>query len=188
MSKDIENEVEDVELTLTDLPASTSENSKPAESLFDNLREKRAQLGANQTIILSIPGYDNDPPVLMAKYRLMTGKELEDIASKVSRETKDRSERQILAAVDTFINCCEGMYFDMMDGKGPQPMKIHDQAIVGYNSDLAEALQFQAETARQVVFQIFADNDIAIMQHNVRLGLWMSNTSRKMDDDFLGLS
>lgn len=175
------------DVPLHDLAKDNGEKS--SESLFDNLREKRTELGKNQTIILPIPGYDNDPPVLMAKYRLMTGKELEDIAQRVSRQTKDRSQRQILAAVDTFINCCEGIYVDLEDGEGPKPLSnLQDQPIRGYNQDLADTLQFPAENARQVVFGIFADNDIAIMQHNVRLGLWMSNTSRKVDDDFLGLS
>lgn len=181
----------DIEDTEVDVPVQelAGGNHKPPESLFDNLRDKRDELGKNQTLLLNIPGYDNDPPVLIAKYRLMTGKELEDISNKVMRETKDRSQRQILAAVDTFINCCEGIYFDLLDGKGPQPLKsVGNQPIAGFNVNLAEAMQFPAETARQVVFGLFADNDIAIMQHNVRLGLWMSNTSRKMDDDFLGLS
>ena len=60
--------------------------------------------------------------------------------------------------------------------------------IRGYNPDLAAALELQGtETARQVVFAVFANNEAAIMQHNVKLSLWMSNTSRKVDDDFLGI-
>ena len=185
---DVED-IESVDVPLDQLGETAGNNNKPSESIFENLRDKRTELGKNQTIILTIPGYDNEPPVLMAKYRLMTGKELDDIANRVSRETKDRSQRQTLAAVDTFITCCEGIYYDMMDGEGPIPFpSLNDMPVMGFNQDLADALQFPAETSRQVVFGIFADNDIAIMQHNVRLGMWMSNTSRKMDEDFLGLS
>lgn len=153
------------------------------ESLLDQLRAKREEVAGSNTCFIPIPGYDGDPPVMMAQYRVLDGKELDNIGRKVARETKDRWDRNVLAAMDVLIACCQGMYVDMQNGAEPQQMTLNGVPIAGYNQDLAQALQFQAETARQVVMGIFVNNEVALMQHNVRLSMWMGNTSRRIDED-----
>lgn len=161
-------------------------DDKQPESLLDSLRKKREELSESRDTFIPLPGYDREPPMLLAQYRLLDGKEIEQIARKVTRETKDRWRRQVLAAVDTFIAACTGMYVDLQTGDGPQPMTLNDQHIMGYDQDLAKALEFQAETARQVVYGVFADNEVAMMQHGARLSLWMGDTTHQVDDEFLG--
>lgn len=156
------------------------------DTLLESLRARRkVQVESNETYI-TLPGYDKQPPYLKAQYRLLEGKEVDAIARKVMEETKDNWQRQILTAVDAFIAACTGMYYDEENGKGPQPMTYQGEPIMGYGPDLAAALDFEAETARSVVFGVFAENDMSIMQHNVKLSLWMSDTTRKVDGDFLG--
>jgi hypothetical protein len=157
------------------------------DSLLESLRARRKeQVESNETFI-TLPGYDKRPPYLKAQYRLLEGKEVDIIARKVMAETKDSWQRQILTAVDAFIAACTGLYYDEDDGKGNQPMTYRGETIMGYGPDLAAALEIEgAETARACVFGVFADNDMAIMQHNVKLSLWMSDTTRKVDGDFLG--
>lgn len=163
-----------------------AEESPEQKSLLDSLRRKHKELETNKETLIPLPGYEADPPILLAKYRLLEGKEVDMISSKVMRETKNQWDRNVLAAVDVFIAACEGLYYDMDDGTGPQPMSLNGDPIMGYTTDLAEALEFTANSARQVVFGVFTNNEVAIMQHNVRLSRWMSNTSRKVDEDFLG--
>lgn len=174
----------DVELPVNELKNASERRN---ENLLGNLKQKRENL-ANKETFISIPGYDREPPILLAKYSLLEGPVVDNIGTKVSREVKGQWDRQVLMAVDTFIEACQGMYVDIGEGaKEPQEMTHNGKHIAGYNQDLCEALEYEAETARQVVFGLFANNEIAIMQHNVKLSMWMSNTSRQVDDDFLGL-
>jgi len=152
-------------------------------SLFDQLRKKRQEAEEGKVTFIPIPGYDANPPILLARYRVLDGKEIDVIGRKVNMETKDRWERGILAAIDSMIACCNGMYYDELEGEGPQPMTVGGSPITGYTPDLARALDFPANSAREVVIGVFVSNEMAIMQHNVRLGLWMGNTARKVDED-----
>jgi hypothetical protein len=170
---------------LTAVMADEGPGGQP-DSLLGVLREKRKELSENKQTYIALPGYDKEPPILMALYRLVDGPEIDKIARKVRSEVKDNWQRQVLSAVDLFITACEGMYVDVDDGKGPQPMTMNGEPIMGYNEQLAEALQIESTTARQVVFGVFADNDVAIMQHSVRLGMWMGDTTRNVDELFLG--
>jgi hypothetical protein len=167
-------------------PALAATETEEASSLLEGLRQRRSELSETKEVLIPLPGYDREPPILMAKYRLLEGHEIDAIGRKVVRETKDRWDRQIIAAVDTFINACEGMYISMGNGKEPEPLTMNGDPVAGYNQDLARALKFDADTAREVVMGVFAGNDVAIMQHNVRLSLWMGDTTRRIDEDFLG--
>jgi hypothetical protein len=156
-------------------------------SLFEQLREKRAEAAAGTETFIPIPGYDSEAPVLLAKYRVLDGKELDTIGRKVQKQTKDRWNRQILAAMDSCIAACEGMYIDMLDGSEPQPLTFNEIPILGFTGELAQALQYEATNAREVFSGLFLGNEVAMIQHNVRLSLWMGNTSRKVDQDmFMG--
>jgi len=162
------------------------ESGGQPDSLLGALREKRREISENKETFITIPGYDSGPPVLMANYRLVEGPEIDRIARKVRQETRDNWQRQVLAAVDLLIAACQGMYVDLDDGNGPVPMTLKGDPIPGFTNELAIALEFDAQTARQVLFGLFADNDVAIMSHSARLGAWMSDTSRNVDEDFLG--
>lgn len=167
------------------LPGLAAGEVAPTEqqSLLDQLRKKREDVAENSTCFIPIPGYDRDPPILLAKYKVLDGHQLDLIGRRVQRETKDRWDRNVLVAMDIMIECCQGMYIDMENGEEPQPMTLEGQPIAGYNEQLAQALQFEAGSARQVVMGVFVNNDVALMQHNVRLSLWMGNTSRRIDED-----
>jgi hypothetical protein len=163
-----------------------SESDGQPDNLLGALREKRKELAEKKETYIAIPGYDSSPPILLALYRLVDGTEIDKIGRKIRSETKSEWQRQILSAVDLFITACEGIYFDMDDGNGPQQLEVNKTPVSGYNEDLAAALGIEAETARQVVFGVFSGNDVAIMQHSVRLGMWMGDTSRNVDELFLG--
>lgn len=157
------------------------------QSLLANLKDKR-EAASNKETYITIPGYDGDPPILKAKYRLIDSNEIDKIATRVQKESGDSLTRQVLGAVDTLIAACDGFYVDVGDGElQPFVDPDTDAHVAGYNQDLANLLQYEANTAREVVFGLFSNNEIAIMQHNIKLSMWMSNTSRDVDNDFLGL-
>jgi hypothetical protein len=166
-------------------PVSTADEG----SLLDDLRKKREEVADNTEVFIPLPGYDDpaNPPIMLAKYRLMEGQELGKIGKKVQQETRDQWERQIRATVDALIAACDGIYYDMLKGEGPQQVTRNGVPIYGYTPELASILGFKAETAREVVMGVFVSNEVAIMQHGARFTLWLGNTSRKVDQDlFLG--
>lgn len=177
-----DSEAPEVPVAVTDL-ATAGEETTGSESLFEQLREKRAEAQAGKETLIPIPGYDREPPILMAKYRVLDGDVINKIARKVNQETRDQWDRQMLAAMDGMIAACVGMYVDLQDGNEPQQMTKNGLPIMGYTAELAEALEFAASSAREVVRGVFVSNDVAIMQHNIRLSMWMGNTSRKIDED-----
>lgn len=160
-------------------------------SLFDQLAQKRQRaVESKDGSFIPVPGYDKEPPVLLAKYRLLEGKEVDAIGRKVVDEVKGRWNRQVLAAVDTMIESCDGLYIDLGDGEDPQPLTLGGAPIPGFNRELAVAMKFEGElhsgTAREVVFALFVNNEVAIMEHSVRLSRWMGNTTRRVDEELLG--
>jgi hypothetical protein len=169
-----------------DVPVAELPEQDQNASVLDQLRKKREDVTINNEVDIPIPGYDQEPPILVARYHLIDGREVDRISRKVSQEVKDRWDRVTLSSVDIFIASCVGMFYDMQTGDGLQPMTLNGEPITGYTPQLATALGFEAGTARQVVYGVFANNDVAIATHNVRLSRWMSNTSVKVDEDFLG--
>lgn len=163
------------------------------ENLVDQLAAKRKVISETKETFIPVPGYDQQPPLLLARYRLLDGPELSRLGDKISREVKGRWERQIYASIETFIAACVGFYIDKGDGK-PVPM-VHDGSpVTGYTVALAEALQYRDEipdgpdhvVARAVAFGLFVNNDVAISEHAFRLNRWFSNTSIDVSQDLLG--
>lgn len=157
-------------------------DGEQSSNLLSQLAEKRREIADTKDVFLPVPGYDKEAPILLIKYRLLTGPELERIGQKVRREVKGRWDRQLEAAVETFIAACDGVYVDLEDGKDPQPLTINGREVTGFTRDLAEGLEFadrlqDPDRARDVLFGLFANNDVAISKHNFLLNMWMSDTS-----------
>lgn len=160
-----------------------------AETLLDQLGAKRKAISEIKETNILIPGYSSEPPLLMARYRLLDGKELEIIGQRVAREVNDRWLRTLFAAVDTFVTAIVGFYVDMGDSL-PKPLTYKGQPITQFGPDLAEGMQFADEIEdpnnhRQVAMALFANNDVAIAQHSYMLSRWMGNTSIDVNRELL---
>jgi hypothetical protein len=169
-----------------------SEEEQP-QNLLDQLAARRKTIAETKEVTIPVPGYDREPPLLLIRYRLLEGPDMAKIANKVSRETKNRWQRGIFAAADTFIEAIVGFYVDLGDGM-PQPLTYHGEHITAFSMQLAEALQFSDElvtsngqpvTARRIVFALFANNDIALSQHNFVLNSWFADTSLDVSEAML---
>ena len=193
----MENYIEDQELEQEDVDAglvssAVNDDGKPAPAnLLESLRQRREEVASDHTVTLSLPGYDQDYPKLYVKYRNVDGKEVDLIARKVQRETKDRWDRQVLSTVDILIEACVGFYVATTSEEedDPTPLVGPDGTLItGYDHTLSEAFQMNAQSARDTLFELFGGrkNDIMIMSHGVQLSRWMGNTARRVDEDFLG--
>jgi hypothetical protein len=164
--------------------------SDAPNTLLDQLAAKRKEISETRETMVPIPGFDKDPPLLLAKYRLLEGPELDRIGTQVRRQVKGRWERQITAAIDTFVAACEGIYVDKGDGSGPQPLTLDGVPITGYTEELARALQFADQlpnppTARSIVLGLFTNNDVAISTHAMVLSRWFADTSVDVSQELL---
>ena len=123
----------------------------------------------------------------MAKYHLLDGKELDMIADKVKRQTRNRVDRGLFAAADTLIECCDGLYiakdenvFEALDPDKRGTPLAYEPALGAFIGAVG------ADTARKVVFALFGENDSALAAHTMKLNRWFANTNRDADEDFLG--
>lgn len=160
------------------------------DSLLEQLAAKREEISNKKETFIPIPGYDVDPPLLLAKYRLLEGPELAGIADKARRETKSRWDRGMTAGLDTILMACIGIFVDTGNGK-PVPLTLNGQEITGFNDDLAVALKFNDKLPegfvhRDVLYGLFGGNEVAIAEHNFRLNRWFGNTSIDVSQDLFG--
>lgn len=160
---------------------------KRPDSGLEALRQKREAIASNQFTDLPVPGYDGEPPYLYVRYGLLTGPEIKRITDKVMRETKDQWDRQMLSSIDAMVESCQGFYIDYDDGLGRRPLTLGGEHITSYGPEIAEALGIEdASSARKVVKEVFGNNDVALAAHNIQISRWMSNTSTKVDEEYLG--
>lgn len=157
-------------------------------NLLEQLAAKRKELSDTKETFIPVPGYDRHPPLLLVRYKMLAGPELNIIGEKIRREVKDRLQRSMLAAVDTFIAAAIGLFVDQGDNKPPEPLTYQGVTITGFTPELAEALQFTGElsdppTARSIVFKLFADNDSAIAKHNYMLNRWFTDPTLDVGEE-----
>lgn len=185
--------MEDERIVAPGVAASAASGDDSPENLLDQLAQKRKTINETKETYIPVPGYDENPPLLLARYRLLDGAELSRIGDKIQRDVKGRWDRQVYASIDTFIAACMGFFVDKGDGK-PVPLVHQGEPITGYTQALAEALQYAGEVpdgpdhviARAVAFGLFVNNDVAISEHAFRLNRWFSNTSIDVSQGFLG--
>jgi hypothetical protein len=165
------------------------QDEEQPETLLDQLSAKRREIAETKETNILVPGYDREPPLLMIRYRLLDGTELDKIDNRVRRETKNRWQRTLLAAIDTFIDAVVGFYVDLGDGN-PKPLTYHGNPLTNFGPDLAEAMQFADQVEdpnshRQVVLGLFTNNDVMIAQHNYQLNRWFGDTSLDVNREMM---
>lgn len=160
---------------------STSEIAEPAPfgqpSVLDLFNQEFKELADNKEAFIPVAGYGRTG--LQVKYHLPeSGKELDDIARKVQRETKENYYRNLFIATDTMIHLCSGLYVQPEDT--PEPVML-DPGDTGYpcmfDSRLGEMVGSPIESgARGALRKLFGNNDLAILSHAEKLNRWLQNT------------
>lgn len=170
----------------------THPTSEP--SIVDLLQQDLQDIQERKDVFIPILGYEKTG--LQARYRMPeSGKELDNIARKVSRQYPDQYSRSIYTAIDTMINLCMGLYVkppDLEEVTDPVELdpKSTGQAAC-FDQYLASILSFNGAgdmRARQIVKRLFGGNDAAIMNHAERLNRWLMNTKADLNAEMWQLS
>lgn len=154
------------------------------QSIMDRLVSAREEAVSQKTVDIDLPAYKG---MLVARYTLLSNETLAGIAKKAQRQFKKKDERsQLILALsqDVLIESCEGLYY--RDDEGQLNAIRNGDEVVRYDQNAADFLKFEATSARDVVYQVFAENDISIVDHQIRLSRWMRDTGADVDGELLG--
>lgn len=157
-------------------------------SIVDLLRQDFQELAETEDVYIPIVGWERSG--LAARYVLPeSGKELDNIARKVFRETKDKYLRSVYISLDTMIHLCEGLFvkpasvdeyvkLDPEETGNPVSFSDGDRLTSIFN------WPEMPKTARQAVLRLFNNNEIPLLTHSEKLQRWMQNTKADLDVEF----
>lgn len=149
-------------------------------NLLDELRERRAEIGSDRTMDLEVPGYDG---LLVVRYRRLEWDEISKIATKTEKSKNPR--RILLHQVDVLIAACEQVLIVHEGSLKPinEAFPELGDEPVRYDVPLANALGFQAGSAREVVLGLFK-LELAVVGHHTDLLEFFGTSSAEADRDF----
>ncbi len=174
------------------------DESMVSPSILDRLKQKRQKVTEQRYLDLPVPGYEGD---LVARYKTVPFKVFEEAEK---RQKKDKSApKMLLAAIDQIINTCEMIlvkdpgHADCVtdnDGVITEYRPIDPQAAatsfpVRWDTRLAPLINIpeteHQNNPRLVVTRTFC-NDAAVIHHATQIGLWLRDTTKEVDEAFLG--
>lgn len=157
-----------------------------AGSILGQIAQRRAELAqGRKPLDLEIPGYDGQ---LWCRYRFVSYDRLANIGVRLTRTVKDEATRNLLGCVDTLIACCDEILVRNQAGAlVSMSSEIGDDRPVQYDRRLADGLGFEAETARDVVLGVFA-NEYALIGQAGEVTEWLTRESPEVDKELLGES
>jgi hypothetical protein len=161
------------------------QGATPSGSLMEKLRSKHAEIASKKTIDIPLPGYDD---MLITRYRVLDVRnDINRISQRVQKERGSQLSQALSAAMDSMIASCveifttrDGQLVPLSESFGP------DHPAVRYDESLAEFMDFKIDSARDLILQLFGGNEPMIMDHAQMLSRWMSDTTREVNDEFLG--
>jgi hypothetical protein len=149
-------------------------------SILEQLAAARQDAADNQTVDIDLPGYNG---ALVARYGLIDQTDLAKIAKRVRKQYKKQEQQVLAMSCDILITACEGLMYRNDEGELDTISK--DGETLNYHN-AGSFLKFEATSARDSVIQVFAGNEIAVIDQQVRLSRWMRNTGVDVQSDLLG--
>ena len=163
------------------------------QSLLEQLAAARNESAENRETFIKIPGYEETGIDVLAKYKLLTGPEIEEISKKLRPKAGGQQRSlwnvNLAAALDTMARACIGIYVQRPTDEEPVPLTVNGEPILHYgdpNLKVALGIDDSVNTTRRVIIAAFCDNELAVSDHSVKLNRWFQNTNRDVDADFLG--
>lgn len=151
-------------------------------SILEQLVAARQETADDQTVDIDIPGRYNGR--LVAHYGLLDQSELAKIAKRVRKQYK-KTEQQVLAmSCDILITSCEALLY--RNDKDELVTLTNDEGEILNYPNAGDFLQFEATSARDSVIQVFGNNEMGVIDQQVRLTRWMRNTGADVQSDLLG--
>lgn len=162
---------------------SSNGHSTPDAALFQNLRKARAEIQPfGNSLTLEVPGYAG---LLGIEYKYIDTGVTERIAKKIARELRSvhGEGETLLGSIDTLVAASKQIV--VRDDEKAEWRPITQSIIPVKLGDLklTEILDYQARDAREVVLGLFG-SDHAIIRQSVALSQWLSDVTRKVDEDF----
>jgi|SRR5215472_13993678 len=175
------------------MPAASDESENGGEpitgggfqtNIMDRLRAVRDAQTADTTCFIVVPGYKG---LLKAEYCVLDSTEMTMIGRKIQRQFKEDGDRQINAIMDILIRANRGLYFVEEDGAlTPIDPEDNGRALTYSDPRTATFFNFESDTARTSLLGVFQFNEMSLLAHGLKLNRWYEDTSREVDDDFLG--
>jgi hypothetical protein len=172
---------------MTDTPDSPAvEATEPVEatqpSILSELRKARDKIGVGaDPLRLPVPGYNG---LLVVSYKWVPYSRLSATAKSLGK-IKDQLEQQVAAAADTLVATCDEILINdagELHSFSPAPVTFADSEA------LAEALGFpKADSSRQTCYSVF-NNEYAMIDAAFKVSSWLEDTSKQVDEEFLGES
>lgn len=171
------------------------ETAVPTSSVWADLTREHAELAAERDpLYLRIPGYDH----LVARYRYVPLGQTKK-STKALMKIKDVTDATVFAAIHSLLLAIEELMVTHPDGvkpvgrdgdelfdlpllalanPGDPPIQFDDRLCAGMGWDSGRA-------AAQIVRDLFAQNERAILEHAGELAEWTNGAAREVRDDFV---
>lgn len=170
----------------TDEPE-TDREPEAENTLLAKLRRKRQEIGGERILFLDIPGYED--PAIVVRYRAVDWDETARIAKKLRKSKNPRAD--LYAQCDLLISACDEILIRIpADGEEEPRLAPFSEVFpelgdepVKFDGRLAQALGFEAQTARQAVIGVF-NNDLAVSGQHQDLMVWLQDSSTETERDF----
>lgn len=165
-----------------DTPVAPLEEDGAPQTIIDLIQQDLQELGEKADTYIPVIGHERTG--LAVRYMLpQSGKVLDNIATKVERETKDKYLRNLNTAIDTMLSLCEGLF---VKPDGVEDYVMLDPQEIGmpvkFDARLAAIIGIAEDApARAVVKKLFANNEMAIMSHAERMSRWLNNTKADLE-------
>ena len=144
-------------------------------SEFAALRAAHKEGTEEKETIIEIPGYRG---LLWCQYRVLT---LDEITAKSRRRPTNMDSSFINdTAMRTLINSCVEFLF-VRDG---EKIPFDDEIPVRYDTQLADILEFEATTAKEVVMGVFKGNGMAMIAHSGEVMEWIQSAGTEVHEDW----
>ena len=128
------------------------------QSELDAIREAHKAASLSEEFDLEIPGMSGK---LWCRYRLLTAEEVGKIEDRSRKLPKPRRLESV--SVAALSAACVEFLFKSEGSDDLQP--LNQEAPVRYDSSLAEILEFDGDSARQVALNLFHGNSLAMVAH-----------------------
>jgi hypothetical protein len=154
-------------------------------NIMDKLRAVRDEQTEGITCFITVPGYNG---LLKAEYSVLPAREMSQMGKKVERQFKDNADRQLHGLIDVLISACRGLYY-VEDDDGLTPIDPDESGYPLTYTDPRTANYFrlgEAPSARVCLFGIFRNQEPSILAHGMKLSRWYEDTSKDVDEGFLG--
>ena len=165
------------------------EQTVGGSSLKERMAQRREEILKNRFYDQDLPGYDG---MVYGRYRLLDGEKLNQIAENVIRTIKaeQKAERGLAAAIDTLSASL--IEIRVRDEGRDTSLAEHlgEDSPVRFDKKLAEFMDFSdslgdTPRVRDIVREVFLNNEVALMAHNQRLSRWMMSNGVDIQSELM---